>query len=522
VKLLLLLLVVSSTNLLYLSYNTIPPHMDLANHMTSALKYHQVMSDFFQQPDLLSFKSIKAVLRNLVEVDQNVYPPLFPFVASFAVFFAGSSIKWLAMTQVFFMAILLYTLYQIGKKLRDEESGILAGVMILLYPMVFGSSREFMLEFPLLAITALSCYFLLYSEEFHNHTFTVLFGLSIGLGMLTKMTYVSYIVGPLGYVTWLVISKIRGGKVQPAEGVRRFCRLLVALVLGLLLAGLWYVPNYSSFLSNFRNITSLNPTGLSIFDVDSLLYFLNAMIEYQIGLPFFILFIYGLSRLGRSVNKTHAWFLLVWAFSIYLIHTFATHKNNYQDIGILLPVGIISAIAISTLRQWKKAIVTLVLLFGFLQFATLSLPEPWLAKRLGKFEWAGHYHVSFPRSEDWKIEDALRSLGDQTAKVAVISDHGVINGTTIRFYVSSLRLPLVPFPCHELVGERKDLRTFDFVITKSDTDWLPRGPKGAACFGGVADYLVFLKQLEDKNGNFSIFSRTPLPDGSEMLIYKRV
>lgn len=230
--------------------------------------------------------------------------------------------------------------------------------------------------------------------------------------------------------------------------------------------------------------------------------------------------LYGLRRLTRSVNSQNAWFLWIWALSIYLIHTSSRLKTDTQDIGILLPIAIISAIGISSVTRWKKAVVALVLLFGLLQFATLSLPEDWLANKVGKFGWAGRYYPTFPKKQDWKIEESLRSIGDQRATVAVMSDHRFLNPVTIRYYVFVLRLPLTTTPCHTIVRMGKDLRSYDFVIAKSDTGWIPRGAQGDYCLGSADDYIKILKKLENKS-HFTIFRRFPLPDGTEMLLYKK-
>jgi len=517
--LLLLLLLISLTNFFWLSYNTLPPHWDWAAHMLSALKYHQAMSDYTQQPDLWSLTSVKAVLRNLLGVDQSVYPPLFPLVGSFMIFIAGPSIKWLSMTNMLFMALLLYGLFKIGKKIHSEESGVLSCIILCFYPVVFSLSRQYMLEIALLAITALSIYFLLYSEEFRNRAFTALFGVSVGVGLLIKPTYLSYIVGPVCYVASLVGYKMFIGSLPWREGVWRFCRFLPSLAVGLALAALWYGPNWDVFTRQFRRVVSLDNTGISPFGIDSFLYHPNTIV-HQIGLPFFILLLYGLYRLTRSVNSQNAWFLWIWALSIYLIHTSSRLKTGTQVIAILFPVAIISAIGILSITRWKRTVVTLVLLFGFFQFATLSIPENWLADKVGQFKWAGHY-ASFPKKQDWKIEDALGSIGDQRATVAVMSDHRFINPVTIRYYVFVLRLPLMTTPCHTIVRKGKDLRSYDFVIAKSDTGWIPRGAQGDYCLGNADDYVQILKQLDDKSQNFNIFRRFPLPDGTEMLIYKK-
>ena len=71
IALVLLLLAFACTNMFWLSYDTAPPHWDTANHMLSALKYHEAMSSYLEEGNWLSIKSIKTVLRKLLAVDQS-------------------------------------------------------------------------------------------------------------------------------------------------------------------------------------------------------------------------------------------------------------------------------------------------------------------------------------------------------------------------------------------------------------------------------------------------------------------
>ena len=521
IKLVLLVLVFACMNLFWLSYDTVPPHWDYANHLLSALKYHEAMSSYLAGGDWFSITSIKAVIWKLLRVDQIVYPPLFPFVGSFMIFLAGNSIKWLVMTNVLFMAILIYALLQIAKRIHNDKVGILACTIFVLYPAVFNISREFMLEIALLSATALSCYFLLYSEEFRHRTFTALFGLSVGLGMLVKPTYLSYMFGPVCFVLWSMARQVLQGSLSIGEILRRIVRTLPGLLMGLLIAGLWYGPNYASFMNSFRRVTTaLDTTGYSVLDVNSFLYFPNVLIVEQIGLFFFLIFVYGLSRLTCFIDRQKALFLVTWVLSIYFIHTFSKYKSPSNDIGVLLPISLISSIGLSSMARWKQAAIATTFVIGLLQFAALSLPETWLANKVGKFEWAGHYAV-LPKKEDWRIEEALTVLGDHKSKVAVISDHIVVNGTTFEFYTKTHHLPLEITPCWEATWGKHGLSLYDVIVAKSDTGWIPRGAQGDFCFGSSEPYMALLKHVEDKNTNFEIFKRYPLPDGTEMLIYRR-
>ena len=191
----LLVSTVGVLNYFWLSQNTVPPHWDAANHMTSALTFHGVLSQCFSQSHF-ALPGLRHCLGELVAVNQGVYPPLFSFAGGLFIFLAGSSITALAMTNVPFIALLVVATYLMGRTIHSRLAGVLAALLIVAYPLVFQMSHEFMLEFAMLAIAAAASCFLLLSDRFSKTGMTVLFGLTMGLGALTKITLLTYLIGP--------------------------------------------------------------------------------------------------------------------------------------------------------------------------------------------------------------------------------------------------------------------------------------------------------------------------------------
>jgi len=142
VRLVFLVPVFACTNMFWLSYDSVPQHWDSGNHILSALKYHDVISDYLQEHDWLSIKIDQGGMAEVARGGAIGLSSVIPFVGSFMIFLAGSSIKWLVMTKVLFMAILIYALHRIGKRVPNEEAGILACTHFGLYPMVFNTSRD--------------------------------------------------------------------------------------------------------------------------------------------------------------------------------------------------------------------------------------------------------------------------------------------------------------------------------------------------------------------------------------------
>mgnify|MGYP001147489952 CR=1 FL=1 len=274
--LLLVLMLFSLGNFFWLSYDTVPPAWDASVHLMSALRVRTVMASFVERYDL-SGRVLLRLLWDLAHVTRGVYPPLFQFAGGVTALFSGGSVRSLVMTNTLFMGILLFSLYQIGRKVHSEECGVLSAVVALFYPMVVGPSRAFMLEFSLLAMTALSVYFLLYSERFQNTAYSMLFGISLGLGMLTKPVFLTFIIAPLGYVVCLALLAAWQSEAEGQDKWRVLPRLLIPLAVGVFVAGLGYVANLKSFVSASRRVSARNTIGSGVFSVESMVYYLEAL-----------------------------------------------------------------------------------------------------------------------------------------------------------------------------------------------------------------------------------------------------
>jgi len=65
----------------------------------------------------------------------------------------------------------------------------------------------------------------------------------------------------------------------------------------------------------------------------------------------------------------------------------------------------------------------------------------------------------------------------------------------------------------------ENLFTYDFVIVKSD--WVPvTGLRGNPFVRKDVESML-MKHFQDSVHNFSLFQNLPLPDGSDMLVYKQ-
>ncbi|MFQ6000038.1 MAG: ArnT family glycosyltransferase [Anaerolineae bacterium] len=176
-------------------------------------------------------------------------PPLpwLPAVLLYRLF--GVSTDVALMSNSFYIAILLFSVYGIGKRLYGPGVGLLSAFLVSTYPFLFHLSRTLYPDFPLTAMVASNIYFLLRADRFRDRLNSLLFGLTFGLGLLTKWQFLAFVAGPVVYVI------VRSGAIRDLGSFRRrrkdpslLIRLLsspwVHMVVALILVTVWYLPNW--------------------------------------------------------------------------------------------------------------------------------------------------------------------------------------------------------------------------------------------------------------------------------------
>lgn len=121
------------------------------------------------------------------------YPPL---VYQLTVLFyqgAGVSHAVAIASLMPFLLILMLSMYGIGCHLAGRPAGLACGVIAGTSPAVLELSRTYFLDMPATAMLAASLCSLLYSNRFHHRGWSLLFGLAVGLGMLTKWVHLGFL-----------------------------------------------------------------------------------------------------------------------------------------------------------------------------------------------------------------------------------------------------------------------------------------------------------------------------------------
>ena len=188
------------------------------------------------------------ILSNFIRATQ-LQPPLAGIVtAPFYFIFGSAQITGIMLNAAVFLAVLIYSTYKLGAKLSGRETGALAAFLVTIYPVFFNQLKVYMLDVPLAAFAALSVYLLVMSNNFQNLKYSVLFGISCGLGMLVKDSFILFIIGPLSYVIIKNIFPLNktAGAYYSGKWV---INLILSLTLGFFAAFPYYVEKIHIILT---------------------------------------------------------------------------------------------------------------------------------------------------------------------------------------------------------------------------------------------------------------------------------
>ena len=353
---------VAAFNYLWLVINQKPPVDDEAIHLISVLKYL----------DILKHPSVDMVDR-LLHVD-ILYPPLFPFSAALIATLLGQkNIIIFCMTNVLFLALTFLCMYFIGYKTGKIWSGVLAVCFLMIYPMFFLLSRMFMIEVPLLSMVTLCITFLMYSRNFTNRGMCVAAGVAFGLGLLTKQTFLVFMIGP---IMFLFMEDLEAFKTQ---WKKRIFNLGILIALGACIALPWYVINFKIKISGALNsITNPGLVSLSfpLLSFQSLGYYISMFAMEQAMAFLFIIFVAALWLLRNHLCANGLF--IVWIVAGYFVLTLFPNKFCYYTLPYLPAVAWLTAEGFMRVKltSLRVVVLALVLFFGVYQFVSFSFFSP--------------------------------------------------------------------------------------------------------------------------------------------------
>lgn len=295
---------------------------------------------------------IKLNLKSLCEIYGEIFewhfkPPLF-FVTASPFLLFGIDKNILIMSNMIYFTILLFATYGIGKKLYNFEVGVFSAFLVSIFPTVFSLSRVLMVDFALTAMVALTFY-LFVLNKFENFKFSLLTGLVIGLGSLTKQSYFIFLL-PILFYFFLQKDNLKNKK-----RVRNF---IFSIILGLLIAATYYTrARYSYYWVIFQHKSNIDP-----------FFYFHSLLDRQLLQVFFALF---LISLFSEVLKRKC-FLPIMVFIPLIIFSISPNKTGRFILPVFPYIAVMVVGLILSLPKFRRISVIILVLFSLLQYFTIS------------------------------------------------------------------------------------------------------------------------------------------------------
>jgi hypothetical protein len=349
----------------WLKYDDRLPFYDPAYHLTEAFLYGR---------NLLSFS--RGSINNFFCISSN-WPPLTDsLIGIFLCIFNLDADGAVLLMDIIFLSILVFSMFKIGQFLLNYQAGTFAAFLVTMYPIMIGFTRHYNIDLPLMAMMSLSFFLLLKTQGFTDLKYCLFWGLSAGLGLLTKHMFII-----LMFLSGLyIICHVKGG--------RPFRNVFASLFVCTLIAGPWYLLNKGR---QYEYIQKLQwPLWSSLFKqpISSLDFYLLEFINKQASFIYFLLFFISLILFVFKYRKlSYKILILTWVIMIYVIFTFPVFvyfTNERYTVPILIPVTLIISIAIFSIKKnfVRRMALVLVIIYAIFKFVGATLEVPFFPQKI--------------------------------------------------------------------------------------------------------------------------------------------
>jgi 4-amino-4-deoxy-L-arabinose transferase-like glycosyltransferase len=485
-----------AANLIWIALDTRPPYWDMADKQTGALNIY----------DAVAASGIRSVAQ--IPFLTGSYPPFYhSIVAAFYAVF-GRSIDAAQWANLPAIALLLLATYGIGRTVYKPFAAATGAVIVSFCPLLLWLSRETMVDYWLTSMVALAVWLLIRTKEFSNRKYAILFGIACGLGMLTKWTFVFFLILP---ALWFARRNLKNAAIS------------ASIAAGI--AAYWYafaLPAMLRLLS-INSAQSASEGDPNRFSIEAVVFYLRALEGSQLFLPLFVALLAGLVLL--LFDRKKEWIpILLWLAGGWLGLMLFQNKDPRYTAPLLPAIALI----IAQVFQRKESLIALLLPVLLVQHYLVSFGIPQLpaAVVLAKggdgpitYDWNLYTQRYFgwgpPAREDWKIEDVLEKVAspqNSVVRLGLVPDIPRFDAQAFMFYT---RLKKVPVAINRLAFfDEPSIVNNDYILASEKDSGFEPGSFFTSDLKHINQYLARRSDLFQTLETFS------LPNGDVIRLYK--
>ena len=426
----LIFLTLSASTVAWTLVNKTPPAWDPSDHMLIAYDYYLPIAHL----DWTAF-------REEFFVAPHFYAPLVHLITAAVFLVLGASRLTGIAVNLVSLAVLLLSVSWIGRRLYSQQGeGVVASredslALAVVAPLLATSYHfsawllhDAFLDYPLTAIVALSFALLIRAGDFKEWRPALMFGISAGLGMLTKQTFAFFLVLPALYITLRVLL---------SRDLKALGNLALAGIAAAALASIWYWPHLHHVIEIYQvnKQAAVSENEAPLFTFFSNLFYPHALLSTQMQLPFGLLFLGGLIY-SLARRRAESVMLYLWLLGGIASFTMVANKDARYTLPVLPAAALISVCWLSAWKArrgdkrnessrkmagaLKPALVACIAVWGLVSFFDAQWPRPGMGYYLDtpNFRWMvfGRNYFALdhrPLPDDWGVPDIVRTIAGQ-------------------------------------------------------------------------------------------------------------
>ncbi len=460
----------------------------------------------------------------------SAYPALIHYISLPVRLIAGDHPRAGAVTVAAWALLAILATFGIGHLLGGDRVGLLAAFFVAFSPGIYRFSRLETVDMPLTAMVTLTMFLLLRSDTLGNRASSLLFGAVAALGMLTKQSFLLYILLPCVYLM------IQG--VWASKGEGRTARLKnIGLATGIFatVVSIMFLLGSESWLATRQVVRTFYIGADQIGMVDNI----KLLITHAFGPIMAALVLGGVLFVSKKdwANRT----LFLWLASPLLILHIVFGMQSTRYLLPLIPAGaVFAALGLEkwlarTTKRRGVAQAMVAIMAVTIAFAHDNLRADQTPFTFREFERRQHI-VGIPRPArvGWNVRPVVQKLAAEVVgkKVVMLLDSPYTSLVQGNLWIEDPRLDIdnlferasagrIPHELQPKNALRDYLAAADFILVKSGFNKDVRNYNYAQDVDPKFAQRVF-KTFFAIKGEFELVNHFPYPETpSPILLYQK-
>ncbi len=490
-------------NLFILKINN-PPAWDQGYHLSNLFKMYNILGD--------QGINISEKFNQLLNVTDSYRGPLTYFLSALFLKIFNNTYQFAYLSNQVFNTICIISIFNLGKLLKNESTGILAAFIFTFSSLIFSQRSDYLIDLSLSSFSTLG--FLFFTKWYLDirkfSVYSFLSGASLGLIFLTRPTGIIIFF----FLFLLIIFKLIKPKYSFAFSLGEFILFTTTFIV---IIFPWFSRNWLTIITSTINAWNWGVNyqdGLEFYSIESWIFYFKRLplmfgpINFSICLIIFLIekiFQKNLINLKiKSLTKIEIWFL-IYFLNCYLIISLMSTK----DIRFIMPIFPIFCIYLARFfdskdcKYFSRKVKKIILIISFGCSLLFSKSELY-SKNLNNnslYKW--------PHAEI--INEIKKTNKNLISTLAILPDTKEINTFNLEAEASrqgeyvSVRQVISNKKTY-----KKDLEYFDWFLIKNGN----QGVMSNEAKNLLNQYLL-------KNPSFVIQKEWLLPDKSKVYLLRR-